>query len=447
VHPTVFAAWTAVLASCFSPAFAQVSARPAPQRVAPTGAALAPTFPVSAGWTPLGSFEVPAYAVVAPLSSSRTLVFDGEHVDVYDAVGGIERRVCTTGAFRFPSFIVADEAHARAWVAESSLDAVWEVDLVSGAFAQVASIHFAFAAAVESSTSLVVTASPCGFSCGADLIRLDLATHALTTLGHVPGASGPVAFDSTGGLLYGFEADVVPQPGELWIGRWSAAQLASGAPLTAQTATKFASRLDGNSSIALDERSGHVFFAETDFFGGSDVVELDAEGRRVGVVASSPVYVSNLACVEVASSGPSGALQAFQPRGMRLAWLETDFGVSPPRTFLRTAEPARPRLAVTAHASGRVELAITGAPPRTIAVVGVVSAAGAVVPEALVATVPVRLFSALPVLGASAPRGVTDANGALALSMRGLPHATSVLQAVFFDAQGRALATSAPVTH
>jgi len=31
--------------------------------------------------------------------------------------------------------------------------------------------------------------------------------------------------------------------------------------------------------------------------------------------------------------------------------------------------------------------------------------------------------------------------------MRGLPHATSVLQAVFFDAQGRALATSAPVTH
>lgn len=447
MHQTAFAAWTAVLAFSLSPAFAQVSALPTPHRTAPPSAALAPAFPVNAGWTPLGSFEVPAYSVVAPLENSRTLVFDGEHVDVYDAVGAIERRVCTTGAFRFPSFVVADEATGRAWVAESSLDAVWEVDLVSGSFAQVASIHFGYAAAVESATSLVITASPCGFSCGADLIRLDLATHALTTLGHVPGASGPVAFDAAGGLLYGFEADVVPLPGELWIGRWSAAQLASGAPLLAQTATKLAGEIDGNSSMAYDERSGHVFFAETDFFGGSELVELDAQGRRVGVVASSPAYVSNLACVAVATNGPAGALQAYQPRGMRLAWLETDFSLTPARTFLRTAEPARPRLGVRSFANGRVELSITGAPPRSIAVVGFVPMAGAVLPEALVATDPARVFSALPALGVNAPRGATDLDGAVVLSTRGLPHVPCVLQAFFFDVNGRALATSGPVRH
>lgn len=446
---TLLLARTLVLAGLASPLLAQSFTQPAQPSARPATSSLAPTFPVNAGWVALGSFDVPAYSAIAPLSNGRTLVFDGEHVDVYDALGGIAQRVCSTGAFRFPSFVVADEARGVAWVSESSQDALWQIDLAQGTFAQIATIHFAFAAARESAGTLLVTASPCGFYCGADVIRLDLATHALATLGHVSGASGPIAFDSGGGLLYGVEANALPQPGELWVARWSAAQLAQAPAqqLTLAAATKAASVLDGDSSLAYDARSNGLVVAETNSLGGTAIVAFDAHGERVGVVAETSVYASNLACVEVSTNGPAGALQAFQPRGMRLTWLETDWAVFPPLTTVRSAEPVRPRLDVVTFANGSVELVVTGAPARSTVLVGVVPATSAITPERVVVNDPALVFSAIPALGANAPSAVCDASGTARIRVRSLPHTQSVLQAFFVDARGRAIASSAPVAH
>lgn len=91
----------------------------------------------------------PRTARSPPLSNGRTLVFDGEHVDVYDALGGIAQRVYQRARSASVVPVVADEARGVAWVSESSQDALWQIDLAQGTFAQIATIHFAFAAARE----------------------------------------------------------------------------------------------------------------------------------------------------------------------------------------------------------------------------------------------------------------------------------------------------------
>ncbi|MBI5363405.1 MAG: hypothetical protein HZA53_09515 [Planctomycetes bacterium] len=399
-------------------------------------------FATAPGYQPIGSAEIPAFSVIAPMRGARTLVFDGEHFDVIGPNGALVRRLATLPSFVFPSFVVVAPSGVTAYAGESSNDALYAVDLFAGGATQVGSLHFNYAACFASADELLLSASPCGFSCGSELFALDLATHALTQRGQLPGASGPLALTDTGELLYGFQANAWPQPGELWIGEWSAQQLANATPLTRANSTKFAQGFDGLSSIAADARGGHVFAAVGSFVGPTEIAEFDALGRRLGTVASSSLYVSNLV---VETRVEPGALQPVQPRGARLHWIETDFYSTPSRSFHRVAEPVRPFARIELDATGRRVLRASGAPADTYVSLALARMPHALAVEHAEQTGSGLVFTMFSILSASAPIARTDARGELAVLWPAPYTGKSVIQLFYRDATGRVIATSAPV--
>lgn len=408
------------------------SAAPVPQAV----------FVTAPGYQPIGDAEIPAFSVIAPMRGARTLVFDGEHFDVFGPSGAFVRRLATLPAFVFPSFVVVAASGVTAYAGESSNDALYAVDLLAGGATQVGSLHFNYAACFTSANELMLSAAPCGFSCGSELFSLDLTTHALTQRGQLPGASGPLALTAAGELLHGFQAAVWPQPGELWIGKWSAQQLANATPLSRASAVKFAQGFDGLSSIAADARGGHVFAAVGSFTGPTEIAEFDSTGRRLGTVASSSAYVSNLV---VETLVEPGALQPFQPRGARLHWVETDFSSTPSRSFHRVAEPVRPRAWIETDATGRRVLHALGAPADAPVSLAVARMPHALVVEHAEPSGEALVFTALPIASASRPIARCDAQGELAVVWPAPHTGKSVIQLFYRDATGRIVASSAPV--
>ena len=411
----------------------------------PNQHAPAPLFTPVAGYASLGARDIPAYSVIAPLAGHRTLVFDGEHFDVLDPAGALQRRLATLPAFVFPSFVAVAPSGFVAYAGESSNDALLRVDLVAGTATQVASLRFNFAACFAAPDELWISAAPCGWSCGSELHALDLATHSLTLRGQLTGASGPVTVTGAGELLYGFQANVVPQPGELWIGKWSASQLANAPLLTPMNATKFARDLDGISSIAADTRGGHVFatVAVGSGFGNPyEIVELDARGERRLVAPAAGTYRSNLVVEHV--DGP-GALQPFQPRGARLHWVETDFTVSPARSTHHVLEPARPNARIELASTGRRVLRVTGAPANARVSIAMARLSHALVVEHAVPTSSTLLFTALPFTSAGEPIARCDALGALERHWPAAYSGRSVVQLYFLDDDGNPIASAPPI--
>jgi hypothetical protein len=424
-------ATAAMLALSFS-AGAQRTPQPAP----------AHDFTVAPGYVVVGSHALASFAAFAPLAGSRTLVFDGDHLDVFDASGGLERRLASLPAFRFPSFVVVDAAQSHAWIGESTLHALYRLDLASGALAQVGTLNNAYAACALAGGDLVLSAATCGFNCGNDLFVLDGATLALAQIGHVPGASGPLACTAQDDVLYGFQANGLPQPGELWIGRWSAQAVAAGGPLTEVGADMLAGGFDGLASLAVDARGGHVFAAESPFAGTARIVELHAQGRRIATVAESGAFLSNVVVEEV---GGPGALQPWHPRGMRLHWLETDFSTFPPVAWHRTAEPLRPHAFVETDAGGQRWLVARSGPPGAAVAVAVQRSATFPLPESTQPSAGVLLFAALPVPPASSATLACDAHGELRVAWPLAPSGNRAVQLFFYDAAGRPHASTAPL--
>lgn len=398
-----------------------------PQSLPPSSPAHGLTFAsdveLPTGYGLVGEREIEPYAMFAPISNGRTLVFDGLHVDVIGALGQLERRVATLPSFCFPSFVVADPTLPRAWIAESTHDAVLAVDLVSGAVTALASIHFAYDATYESPTSLLVSASPCGFSCGTELIRLDVASGFATTLADLGGASGPVAIDASGGLLYAFQASAIPLPGQIGIAGWSAALLASGHALDATNATKRVTGLDGAGAMDCDRRGGHLFVAQSRFNGPSEILEIDASGRVVASFAHTARWISNVKVEELdVASGPHGVMQPLQPRGARLHWLETDFTTFPARTLQRAIEPVRPRAWIERPAVGAPLLHLAGAPAFARVTLRSASLGGHGLVETPRAQGDAIVFTVPELVGAPGLELRADAEGEIELALSAAPN-------------------------
>jgi len=110
-----------------------------------------------------------------------------------------------------------------------------------------------------------------------------------TTLGGIPGSSGPVAIDGAGNLFY------APGFGDLGIYRWAAAQVAAailggtplgtGGSLFADYSSVY-STMSGATSLAVDAE-GNLFATLTNFADPSLLIRYNATGTASQLVAES----------------------------------------------------------------------------------------------------------------------------------------------------------------
>lgn len=425
-----------------SQTFPAIGLRPTPQ---------AAQTRVADGFTLAASTPIPLYSVFAPLAAGTRLEFDGVHVrTVPSAVGAPP--LLQLSAFVFPSFLLVDPSSSFAIAGESSSMNLWRIDLVNGGATVLANVSFNFDAALEGSSSLIVSAATCGFGCGNDLVRVDLASGATTTIGNVNGASGPLCFVAGGDLVYAQQSHLFPAPaGAVTLLRWSAATLASGAFLTEANATVLASGLDGASDLAFDARSGLLFVSASTYATTLDaesaILAFDLAGNLVATVARGNRSLGQLA---VRATGGDGWCAPFEPQGVELWATSTDFVTSEPSELMRI-RPARASAATSGpglEGAGVVRCEIAGAPPLG---------------RAWLFAAPIALYDAaeprtsflggsLPLAAPAAswlrvaPSATTDAFGRATFEWTAPhgAHGTHVLQAVFADHQGRIVGTSAP---
>ncbi len=260
----------------------------------------------------------------ATLANGDRVVFDGISVFRTAPDGTVLANYGSLPSFGFPSFVVPDPTETFALVGESTDGVLYKVALSGASFAPLADLDFNFEACFETVASVLVSAAPCGFSCGSEIYRVHTTTGALTLVASVTGPSGPLARATNGDLYYALQSDTF-LPGSYSILRWSAGQVAGGPVLGVNDAVVFASALDGGADIAIDHVRGHVFLAESRFGGPSHVVEFAADGTRLSNVVTSDNWLSNF---EFEFGAGPGSFEAYQPaNGVSLRYRSTHYGV------------------------------------------------------------------------------------------------------------------------
>ena len=303
----------------------------------------------------LGDVPAPGYSVqsapnpafAAPfttLPSGDFVTFDGLAVERWDALGVHVQTLGTLPSGAWPSFAISDPTGSLVVVGETTNHNVWIVPSTGAGMTPLAALTFNFDAAFSPTAELYVSAAAGGFGQGNDIYRVAIPSGALQLVAHVPGPSGPIAFDAAGNLYYATQYPGFPAPaGSTDVIRWSAAQVAAGA-LTELDATIVCTGLDGASSLAVDPTTQRLYVGEVSFLLGTSLI------RRVGATqASSPVVcdagnLSILGMQFLAGAGPA-TFDAFQPQGgVTLAYGATDFSGTSTRNRL---SPKRPRLTLS----------------------------------------------------------------------------------------------------
>ena len=201
--------------------------------------------------------------------------FDGVALQ-YDAPGQPTRALLTLPGFRFGSFTMPI-GNGDLLFAESSNGQVWRVPVDPLRTPQLlTTIQFAYDAVAIGPGIAIVSAKTGGFSSAQnDLIALDLVTGAQTTIGIVPGASGPVAVSPERELLYATAPlTFPPPPASVEIVRWNAGQwslaLNGGIVLTRNNAQLVVNGLDSAGDLAVDG-DDDLFVAD---YGNARVLEI-----------------------------------------------------------------------------------------------------------------------------------------------------------------------------
>jgi hypothetical protein len=166
--------------------------------------------------------------------------------------------------------------------------------------------------------------------CGNEIFRVDAASGIRSLVANVPGPSGPLALSAAGDLYYGRQSTTYPPPaGSLFVLRWSAAQVRSGAVLSESDADVVVSGLDGIGSIDIDPVRGHLWVAESRDSGGSEILEYRLDGQPLGVVVSSPNWIANVDTSEILTSAHPDRLHRFgAPLVLRYASVDYNLGRS-----------------------------------------------------------------------------------------------------------------------
>lgn len=394
----------------------------------------------------------PAFGATTTLSNGDFLVFDGLEVLQYASDGALVRPLGALTSPVFPSFILTDPDENDVYFGESSTGTIYRlfVGLSSGPD-PVATLPNNYDAAMFDDAALFVSAATCGFGCGNQIWRVDLASFQLHQVAQVPGASGPLAFDGQGNLYYGTASAAFPPPPHASkLFRWSPAQLAQPNVLGLADAQFLAGGYEGAARLAFDQREGALYLVETSFASGANRIR-----RILGGPAQSPVLVEGQTFRSIGNlSFHSGTAAArflpFQPPGQPvLSYTTTDFVAPPVRFVLR---PARPSLSFSGPGTsgpGPFELRLENGPPSGFARVLWFPATRLHAPESVRTVAGVPLFlGVVPGLGSAGLAGAElralDASGGLQLGGTNPAGLTGVLaaQLVLYDGARRLVGSS-----
>jgi len=317
------------------------------------------------GYT-LSTTANPAFAsVTCTLPGGDVVTFDGLSVDRWTAGGAFVQNLATFPGFVFPSFVRPTPDGAAVVTGENSNGGLHRVALDGSGASFLVTLVFNYDAAFESSGDLIVSAATGGFGAGNDLVRVDMSPPSATSIGHVAGVSGPVEIQHNGDLYYGLQD--FPQPaGTASVILWTAAQVASGTPLSEANATVFGTGLDGTASMRFDPVSKKLYLAEVNSSTGANRVLRAGPTRALSqLVARGPAgrFISNLEFVS--SGGGAASFGAYQPsNGSNLKYNTTDFVSRSDQTLVR---PQRPTLTASGDGTtgqGAVTLSVSGAVPN-----------------------------------------------------------------------------------
>lgn len=303
------------------------------------------------------------------------LAYDGWSLDHLSAGGLVLRRVASFPSFAFPSFVRIAPDGLTAYVGESSLGAVFAVDLASGANAPLVSIPGNYDLAFDADPGFAYVCSnifDADFGAGVvispnEVHRVDLATGAAVRVASFSGFSGPLTVDEAGNLFAGqLPVTFTFPPDSLRVLLFADATLDGPSAATEADATVFVDGLDGLSSMAYDVGKDQLFLAETNTgAGGLDTVvwRADLAGTLVEEVARAGAYSGGL---ELVDTGAGTKLGPYQPPFTALRFTGSDcFGVQPLR-FRAQLSGARPRIAFDGPPvgqSGMASFELTGAVP------------------------------------------------------------------------------------
>lgn len=334
-----------------------------------TLAPAAPALPQDSPADGFGTVDLPypGAALTATLSGGDIVTFDGTLVSVYDAQGSHLRDLATLPAFAYGSFLISSPGETFVLLGESTFGNVYQVDLAVGGARQLTNLMFNFAAAFEDAGHAIVSAATCGFGCGNELYRVDTSTGATTLIATVGGASGPVAVEANGDVLYGRLSDTFSL-GDHSVLRFAAADLTGSPIATEADALIVGYGFDGAAYLAVDPTDGEIYLAENDYGSGLNQVRWVRGDAGVSPVLLEGAVGLTIGNLEIVPGDGEARFRAYQPsQGGALLYNSTDFSATFERKQL---EPARPSLALSgpgASGAGDLTLLVSGGAPSGFA--------------------------------------------------------------------------------
>lgn len=314
----------------------------------------------------LGTMANPAFgSVTCTLPGGDIVTFDGLSVDRWAPNGTFRMNLGQLGGFTFASFVVPTADGSAVALGESTLNGIYLAQTDGSGLAPVTTVVFNYAAAFAPNGDLYVSAATNGFGFGNDIVRVRFAPPSAVSIGHVDGPSGPLTVKANGDLCYATQdPNFPPAPGSTDVVLWTAAQIASGTPLSDANATLVGADFDGGAALDVDPATGKLFLAETNFFiGVNRIVQVKT------TKALSPALVDatdTIASLEVFNAGGGTAsCDAYQPsNGSNVRYGTTDFATVSDLTVLT---PKRPTFVATGPGTigqGAVTLSVQDGVPN-----------------------------------------------------------------------------------
>ncbi len=275
----------------------------------------------------LADLPYPLQGATATLASGNIVAFDGQEIELYDALGNLLLHLASLSSRVFPSFILIDAAENRVIFGESSVGQIYELALSPGAPNPVALLPLNYDAVFEDDDHVIVSAATSGFGNGNKIYRVELSTGATTLLADVAGASGPVALDRVGNLLYGTASSIFPAPpASSQVIRWDAALLTGAVVLSEDDAVVIEAGFDGAADLVVDPVDGGIYLAENNFGNGVNRIRLVAGNPFVQPFLVEGTGFRTISNLEFLPGDGSAIFAGFQPpRGGTLLYNTTDF--------------------------------------------------------------------------------------------------------------------------
>ena len=267
----------------------------------------------------------PGGGLTATLANGDVLTFDGVVVSRFDEDGNHVEDLATLPGFVFGSFLIASPDESFAILGESSAHNVYRIDLGLGGESVLTNLVFNYDGVFETATSLVVSAATCGFGCGNELYRVDTTSGATTLIATVGGASGPVAVEADGDVVYGRVSDTFSL-GDYKVLRFAAADL-TGAPVASEAdAVVVGDGFDGSTDLAIDPIDGAIYLAENDFVSGLNRIRHVRGDAAVSTTVLDGQTGRTIGNLEFAAGDGTARFRAYQPlAGGALRYNSTDF--------------------------------------------------------------------------------------------------------------------------